>query len=148
MVYTIVKEDLIENKDLNFTEKITQISKNKTKYELYDGKILVHESTVHKKLFFLKLIDKIGPAIGDCYTNPVYRGQSIYPSMISKIARKLLVEKNNKVVFMIVDSNNENSKHGIEKAGFKLYAKIETYRFLFFYLKIKIILWQHLNFHW
>ena len=138
MVYCITKDDLLESKNLNFKEKITVINTKKTKYELFDGTILVHESTVHKKLFFLKLIDKIGPAIGDCYTNPNYRGQSIYPDMISKIAKNLLLDPNNQYVFMIVNQNNESSKHGIIKAGFKQYAKIETFRFLFFYLKIKI----------
>ena len=140
IVYAISKIDLLENKNLNFTEKISKISKNKIKYELFDGDILVHESTVHKKLYFLKLIDKIGPAIGDCYTNPAYRGQSIYPTMISKIATKLLIDTHNDTVYMIVDYKNDSSKNGIEKAGFKVYAKIETYRFLFFYIKIKITL--------
>lgn len=138
MVFAIVKDDLIANKNLNFTEKITRISSNKTKYELFDGPILVHESTIHTTLFFLKLIDKTGPAIGDCYTNPNYRGQSIYPTMIGKIAGELLTDKNNETVFIIVDYDNVSSIKGIEKAGFKLYAKVNTYRFLFFYLKIKI----------
>ncbi|WP_395053486.1 hypothetical protein [Flavobacterium sp.] len=139
LVYVIRKSDYIQLEDVKYKVVKSTISNKKIKYEVFDKKILVHESTVYKKLHFLKLINKTGPAIGDCFTNNEYRGQSIYPSMLSLIVKELLFEKNNEEVCIIVDHDNIGSIKGIEKAGFKLHSKIETCRFLFIYYNTKFI---------
>ncbi len=139
LVYKINKSDFETLPDLTYEIKKTKLSSTKIKYELYDGKTLVHESTLHKKLFFLKIVDKIGPSIGDCFTNQLYRGHSIYPKMLNYITKELFFEQNIDEVFMIVEKNNFNSIRGIEKAGFTYFASIDTHRIFFLYFKIKVI---------
>jgi len=125
--------------EFGFDYKKTHVNSNRTKYIISEGGILVHESTVFNRLFLLRLIDEKGPAIGDCYTNEHYRGRSIYPSMLNKLAEELLIAQRHKEIFVVVDHDNTSSIRGIEKAGFKLHSKIETNRYLFFYLNIKVI---------
>lgn len=113
--------------------KSDKLPDGKTKYSMEDDGNFVHKSIVFGKLNVLKLLGKSGPAIGDCATSESYRGQSIYPYVINKIASKLLDKKKAKEVFIIVNSDNASSIRGIEKAGFERFASIKAKRFLVFY---------------
>ncbi|TYA56649.1 hypothetical protein [Formosa maritima] len=115
--------------------KESQVSDTKTHYKLYDGEVVMHRSTLFKRIFLLRLIHKKGPVIGDCYTPLKYRGQSLYPKMIHYIAKNCLFEKKIDELFIIVDTTNKASIRGIEKAGFLKYAQITTKRWLLFYFK-------------
>lgn len=110
-----------------------KFSNKKKCYFIVDNGKTIHNSYLFFKVHLLKLIKKRGPVIGDCYTNSDYRGKSIYPFVINSIANEILNENNFSEVFIIVNSNNESSIKGIEKAEFVLYSKILTKRFLFFY---------------
>jgi hypothetical protein len=109
------------------------ISYNKTTYRFLNKDQVIHRSTLFKSVFLLRLLNKKGPVIGDCFTNTNYRGLSLYPKMIHYIAKINLFEKNLNELFIIVDTTNAASIRGIEKAGFIKYAQITTKRWLLFY---------------
>lgn len=140
-VYSMTKESFKEfgiktNKELS-NIKIEALKNNKKLFTIKKGKDLVHKSILFDKVFLLKLIKRKGPAIGDCYTNPEYRGLSLYPHVINQIAKQVF-KKNAKEVFIIVNKDNISSIKGIEKAHFKKYASINTKRWLFFYFNKKV----------
>jgi RimJ/RimL family protein N-acetyltransferase len=110
---------------------------HKTCYSITANGKFVHRSFLFDKIHLLKLIGKRGPAIGDCVTDTAYRGQSIYPKMIYRIAREQL-RNGQQEVFIIVNAGNTASVRGIEKAGFELYASIKAKRFLLFYFDKEI----------
>jgi RimJ/RimL family protein N-acetyltransferase len=116
--------------------------KNKWCYVIKEGNILVHASYLYDTVFLLKLLKKKGPVIGDCYTNKHYRGQSIYPHVINKIALETL-KKGVEEVFIVVNPENMGSIKGIEKAGFNKFASIKGTRWLWFYLKKQVIYFEN-----
>lgn len=105
---------------------------NEVCYEISDNGTFVHRSFLYRRLRVLSLLGKVGPAIGNCVTSEAYRGQSVYPKMIAKIATETLAA-GKKEVFIIVNTDNIASIRGIEKAGFDLFATIKAKRFLLFY---------------
>nr|WP_199000979.1 hypothetical protein [Flavobacterium sp. ASV13] len=137
LVYQISRPVFFENV-ISFTIEEEKISNNKIRYYIKENDKIIHNSYVFKSLHILKLIDKKGPAIGDCFTIDQYRGQSIYPFVINKIANEIIANGKPEV-FILVNSNNKNSIRGIEKAGYSLHSKIVAKRFLFFYFNKKII---------
>lgn len=141
IVYSMTKEDITAFPDLGLEIKTVSISKGKKKYFIEDKGVLVHQSFLFDAVFLLKLIGKRGPVVGDCYTHPDYRGKSIYPYAIHYIAKKMLIENKKDEVFMIVNRDNTSSIKGIEKAGFKKYASIDTKRWLFFYFDKNIVIY-------
>lgn len=129
----------IEFNALDFSYKIEKTrKKNKWCYTIKENNILVHTSYLFDKVFLLKLFKKKGPVIGDCYTNKLYRGQSIYPQVINKIALETL-NKEIDEVFIVVDYDNVSSIKGIEKAGFSKFAAVKGKRWLWFYFKKQVI---------
>lgn len=64
--------------------------------------------------------------IHSCYVLQKFRGFGIYPAMLSNILQDCK-EEGIKSVFIGVDSSNNGSKRGIEKAGFEYW---ETLKFL------------------
>lgn len=64
--------------------------------------------------------------IGPCVTDANYRGQGIYPYVLSEIIRNELGEKDK--AFMIVDDGNHASIRGVLKAGFVKTSKIKKDR--------------------
>src|SRR5687768_13294270 len=62
----------------------------KKSFSISDGGAFVHNSFLFDKVHVLRLIGKKGPVIGDCVTSPKYRGRSIYPFVINKIAQDVL----------------------------------------------------------
>ncbi|MGJ8593524.1 MAG: hypothetical protein ACSHXF_13315 [Aquaticitalea sp.] len=106
--------------------------KKKWQYSIKDGEIFVHQSFLFDSVFLLKAVKKNGPVIGDCFTDNNYRGQSIYPIVINRIAKDELQNGTNEV-FVVVNRNNISSIKGIEKAGFVIFASIKAKRWLWFY---------------
>ena len=66
--------------------------------------------------------------IGPCMTDEGFRGQGLYPYVLSKIVEAELGEKDK--AFMIVDDGNKPSIRGIMKAGFRRCGNIEKTRVL------------------
>jgi len=114
------------------------IEGNNMCYYIKDNNKIVHKSYLFSSVFLLRSINKKGPAIGDCSTISSYRGQSIYPYVINKIAKDV-INNEGKEVFVIVNTNNISSIKGIEKAGFSKMATVRGKRWLWFYLKREII---------
>jgi len=112
--------------------------KNKWSYTIRESDKLIHVSYLYDNIFLLKLVNKNGPVIGDCYTNKQYRGQSIYPQVINKIALETL-KQGIQEVFIVVNQENISSIKGIEKAGFNKFAAIKGRRWLWFYLRKQVI---------
>jgi len=121
----------------SYTIDKKRVSNNKTEYKVYDNEKEVHTSYLFNKVYLLKLLKKKGPVIGDCSTKVAYRGKSIYPHVINKIAFEVLQNKKQEV-FMIVDKENASSIKGIEKSGFHKFAAISAKRWLIFYSKTQI----------
>ena len=138
LVYGMSAMPFNKPQPINYTIETEAVDANKNRYFIINDNKLVHSSILFNKIHILKLLNKTGPAIGDCVTIPEYRGKSIYPFVIHHIACETL--KHKPEVFIIVNSNNINSIRGIEKAGFRLYAKIKTKRFLSFYYQTKVTL--------
>jgi hypothetical protein len=122
----------------NFTIQKHKISVTKTIYYIKESDEIIHRSYLFTKLHVLSLIGKKGPAIGECFTENLHRGKSIYPFVINKIANEVIIKHRLPEIFILVNSNNLNSIKGIEKAGFVLHSKIVAKRFLFLYFKKKI----------
>lgn len=137
LVYRIAKTTLLENVEKH-TIKQQKISRNKTKYYIEENDKIIHNSYLFKSLNVLRLINKKGPAIGDCYTDDLHRGKSIYPFVINNIANEIITKLEFPEIFILVNSNNISSIRGIEKAGFILHSKIVAKRFLFFYFNKNI----------
>lgn len=140
LVYRMTKTNLLQLPNLDFDIQNETLTKQKKKYFIVEDGVYVHSSTLFNKLNILKLIQKKGPAIGDCYTNPDYRGNSIYPFVINYISNEMLIENKIKELFIIVNSDNRSSLQGVEKAGFKKFASIKARRWIFFYFKKEIFM--------
>ena len=131
-IYRMTQTVSIDLAQVEYELQTKPLPDGKTRYFMHDQEKFVHSSDVFPKLNILKLLGKSGPAIGDCVTSPAYRGKSIYPLVINRVAAKLL-DDGFKEVFILVNSDNISSIRGIEKAGFKLFATIKAKRFLLFY---------------
>jgi ribosomal protein S18 acetylase RimI-like enzyme len=92
----------------------------KKKYLLYDGFVLVHESTIFR---FNRLSIFAGyfsyKVVGNCYTNPQYRGRGIYGNMVNYI------RKNEAKFILFVEDDNQSSQKGLQKIGFE---KIDSFK--------------------
>lgn len=139
-VYRMTQIDILQRADLGFTIEQEQIKKDKKKYLITYNDISVHTSFLYPNVYLLKLIKKSGPTIGDCYTRPDYRGKSIFPFVLNYITKEIFAEDKKKEVFMIVNQDNLSSIKGIEKAGFRKCASIQTKRWLWFYFDKNIVI--------
>ncbi|AUP79544.1 GNAT family N-acetyltransferase [Flavivirga eckloniae] len=119
-----IEESLITN---NYNSK-----KKKTKHQLLINQDIVYTSNTFEKVHFMKSINEYNSlVIGDCFTYKNYRGLSIYPFMLQKVAKEMF-QKVNKI-FILVSPENAASIRGIEKAGFTLLYKVSTIRVGVFY---------------
>ena len=97
VIYTIAPEVLVENpRKFNYLlnecepqsklwQNILRLSPSKI-YEVKDDKILVHSSSYFESSLLLNQLGFKGfSAIGNCYTNPIYRGLGIYGWTIREI---------------------------------------------------------------
>ncbi|HEY6142795.1 MAG TPA: hypothetical protein VIV55_05100 [Flavobacterium sp.] len=138
LIYRMTEANLSALSDVEFDIQKESLPKSKKRYFITENGVVVHNSFLFEKVHVLKLLQKNGPVIGDCYTNPNYRGKSIYPFVINYIAKELIEQNKIREVFIIVNSDNVNSIRGIGKAGFEYYASIKAKRWLFFYFDKKI----------
>ena len=136
LVYRMSEPKPIDVADIGMKIQTVELSGKKS-FSIKESGKLVHNSFLFKKAHVLRLLGKKGPVIGDCVTSPEYRGRSIYPFVINKIALESLKE-GHKEVFVIVNSGNQASIRGIEKAGFHQFAHVKAKRFLFFYFGLDI----------
>lgn len=136
LVYRITPQDIegISFPDIGFALNSEQVNNSTRRYYIEDGTALVHNSFLYQKRHIMSVLSKTGPVIGDCVTNSDYRGKSIYPFVLNRVSKELLLSGVNEV-FIIVGPDNQSSIRGIEKAGFKFFAEIKTKRFLSFYYK-------------
>lgn len=137
IIYSMTKDAIADFETLDYSIQIAPVSTHKKLYFIEDKGQVIHKSFLFKKLFLLKIINEVGPAIGDCSTLDVYKGKSIYPFVINFIAQEELRHHHQKEVFIIVNSNNKSSIRGIEKAGFKRHSKIQAKRFLIFHFNVQ-----------
>ena len=135
-VYSMTKDTMVIFEDIGYKIQQENSNANKEKFFIVDNGKTIHQSFLFKKLFLLSIINKKGPAIGECSTIPEYKGQSIYPFVINHIAREELTNNRHDEVFIIVNSDNISSIKGIEKAGFRLHTKIKAKRFLVFHFAV------------
>ena len=137
-IYSIREQVALKLPELEYELKKYTVDSNKTNYFIQDKDTIIHQATVFNYLNVLRLINKKGPAIGDCYTHPDYRGKSIYPRVINKVSNELLASGKHDELFIIVNDNNTSSIIGIEKAGYQLKVEIISKKFLLFYFNTKI----------
>lgn len=138
-IYRITENDLNAIPDIGYTIQTKKISKNKKKYFIIDKGILIHICLLFDKIYLLGLIKKKGPVLGDGYTRPEYRGKSILPFVICYIVNELMLDKNKKELFAIINKSNLSSIAAVEKTGFKKFASIEAKRWLWFYFNKNIV---------
>lgn len=136
LVYRMRAGDPVPVADPGLACSIEDIPGGKKYILTYDG-VIVHQSLLFPKLRLLQLLGKTGPAIGDCVTHEQYRGRSIYPFVIGKMAVDALASGVGEV-FIVVGTDNVSSIRGIEKAGFKKLARIATTRWLGRYWNVRI----------
>jgi hypothetical protein len=110
--------------------RIVQIKRFlKNKYQLFDGDTLVHESILYKytrmSIFAGYFCTKV---VGNCYTNPKYRGQGIYGYIINYIS------KEQGKVILFVDEKNKSSQKGLLKIDCSVIDKFTYKKLWWFYL--------------
>jgi hypothetical protein len=120
-------------------------------YVVFNSEVIVHESWVS---FDTLLPSQYGfdsrfPVIAHSSTVPQYRGKSIYPYTLNYILNDL---RNRNIIsnaYILVSPSNKASIKGIERANFKLVARLKGIRFLGFLIinKSMIRLDNHLTFH-
>jgi len=138
LVYGMTADEIIPMPEMPYKVLSEEDSKGRKKYFIIENGQIIHSSLLFRKLNVLRLVSEKGPAIGDCVTIPEYKGKSIYPFVIRQIAAEILLSKQSKKVFILVHPENTSSIRGIEKAGFRLLAKITAKRFFLFYYDVKI----------
>lgn len=107
-----------------------------TEYKLLDKMSMVHTSTVFGFSPTLNHLKCKGLLIGNCFTSPNYRGQSIYTKMLKYIVNK---NKNKNVnYYVFVHPENKASIAGIEKAGFKKVLLLKAKKRMHFFYNEKI----------
>lgn len=89
---------------------------------LADGK-LIHVSHVFGKSWRYSFMNKNDILIGMCWTNPDFRGQGIYPSVIKRIASDYRERR----IWIYCDERNISSVRGIEKAGFNFVSYLKCF---------------------
>jgi RimJ/RimL family protein N-acetyltransferase len=91
----------------------------------------IHSSAV---LFDVLLPARFGydpavPAIGHSRTEPGYRGDRVYPHVLSYILKDLQESKLASTAYLLVSPDNAASIRGIERAGFKRIGHLKAWRF-------------------
>lgn len=137
LIYSMTKETILQFPKLDYTIQSEVVNEIKKKYFIQIEDKIIHQSTLFKSIFLLQLIQKKGPAIGECFTKEEFKGKSIYPFVVNFIAREEILKNNQTEVFIIVNRDNSSSIRGIEKAGFRIHTKIKANRFLFFHYHVK-----------
>lgn len=92
-------------------------------YQLVDtsNRLTVSKAQVMPKIVIFRFMKSGGIHIGPCHTLPAYRGRNFYPTLLKKIVEDYRMKIRDFYIFC--DENNSASIRGIEKAGFKCFAK-------------------------
>lgn len=89
-------------------------------YVLDQKNRVVHFSHVMPKIFKYDFMSQRNSVhIGPCWTDANHRGKGIYPAVLSEICRK----NPNKDIFIFTESENLPSQKGLEKVGFRNFAR-------------------------
>ena len=102
------------------------------KYKIFyilENQKIVHFSNVLPKIFKYSFMREEDVQIANCYTDPIYRGNQLYPFALSIIGK----EYTNNVVWIGSRNDNNASLSGIKKAGFILVSKVYKSMFLGIY---------------
>lgn len=91
-------------------------------YYLKDGGEFIHTSYCIPKCYKFPFMGAKDLQIGPCVTNEKYRGQGIYPYVLSRIVEDLA--KPDVTFYMIIDDKNLPSQRGVYKVGFIKSAKL------------------------
>jgi hypothetical protein len=142
LVYILTKNKSLPSVPVGFSINGSSIvsryspKRKLTEYEMLLDKKTVYSCKIFQKVHFMKVINEYGSlVIGDCFTSSDYRGLSIYPYMLQKVAGEMFEEVEK--IFILVSPQNKSSIRGIEKAGFTLLYSVSTIRFGIFYLLTK-----------
>lgn len=74
--------------------------------------------------------DGATPVIGECYTNPAYRGRAMYTTVLKHIVADVASRQLADSIFILVSPDNAPSIRGIERAGFRLQGRLRGRRVL------------------
>lgn len=93
---------------------------------------VVHESWLRHDVLLPSMAgySRHVPVIGDCFTDPDYRGRGIYPYVLRYIAQDVCSRGVSDRVFVLVSPGNRSSIRGIERAGFRRIAGLSGWRLL------------------
>jgi len=94
-----------------------------------DTSDIVHYSNILPKIFKYDFMKRGDMYIVNCYTDPLFRGNQLYPFALSIIGKKYA----NNSVWVGSRSDNNASLSGIKKAGYILISKVYKSMFLGIY---------------
>jgi RimJ/RimL family protein N-acetyltransferase len=93
-----------------------------------DGRI-AHRSWLHDDTLLPSLFGYgAAPVIGDCATDPAFRGLHLYPHVLAHIVADVRARALADAVHVLVAPDNAPSIRGIERAGFRLVAHLRGVR--------------------
>ena len=98
-------------------------------FYIFENQNIVHFSNVLPKIFKYSFMRKEDIQIANCYTDPLFRGNQLYPFALSIIAE----EYADNAVWVGSRSDNSASLSGIKKAGYILISKVYKSMFLGIY---------------
>jgi hypothetical protein len=93
-----------------------------------DGQV-AHRSWLHHDTLLPSLFGfAAAPVIGDCATDPAFRGLRLYPHVLTHIVADVRARALADAVHVLVASDNTASIRGIERAGFSLIGHLRGVR--------------------
>ena len=98
-------------------------------FYIFENQKMVHFSNVLPKIFKYSFMRKEDIQIANSYTDPLFRGNKLYPFALSIIAE----EYADNAVWVGSRSDNSASLSGIKKAGYILISKVYKSMFLGIY---------------
>ena len=111
-----------------------------------DGKIVSHawmqiyedkQNNYNESLGYIKENEAV---IHYCNTVPHYRGNNIYPFLVSNLASTFFKANKNGVLYITTDVDNISSQNGLTKIGFRFFGKrilFKIAKFIKFSIKYK-----------
>lgn len=102
-------------------------------YGAWTNGVCVHYSWVSRRptvIGEIHRIIEIGPDqayVYDCFTSARYRGQGIYPAVLSTLAIRLLNDDCSEV-WIVAEEENHSSIRGLKRAGFKVSGHVHHTR--------------------
>lgn len=100
-------------------------------YYVRDGETIIHTSCCATKCYKFPFMERNDVHVGPCTTDSRYRGQGIYPYVLSRIIQDYA--KCDKTFYMIIHDDNISSQKGVHKVGFKKTAALSRSNFLKIY---------------